>query len=159
MEKEKLQDLMLYWKPATAEDLLKRRTTNKSVTSDQLWRASLGDTVWVVTVEDGELFLLNRLYVGEVTNRMDAIKKLGASGIWGDTEYYAIALAGKEEPLKKISLGGVTDKLAFQSENAKSRKLNIFKGRVDPRQLQTMRILDDSTVGLLNRIWTGTYVT
>ena len=153
MEKEQQQDLMLYWKPDTAENILRGGGFLSSATSDQLYRASPGDTIWIVTVDDGELFLLNKLYVDETTNRMGAVKKLGITGIWGDTEYYAIAPVGKEEPLKKISLSSIADKLTFQTRSTSSRKLNLSKGRVNPQQLQTMRILDASSAGLLQKIW------
>lgn len=154
MVKASSQDLLLYWKPKTADDILKREDVLDYVASDQLRRASTGDVVWVVTVYDGELFLLSKLHIGAVTDRNGAIKQLGEKDVWGNKKHYAIAAPGKVESLKKISLGNVAHKLVFKSVNKESARLNIdAHGKVNAQQLQTMRTLEESSEDLLEQIW------
>ena len=83
MAKESPQELLFYWSPETADDVLSRESTLEYVASDQLCRASADDTIWIVTVHGGELFLLSKLYMDEVTNRIGVIKRLGLADVWG----------------------------------------------------------------------------
>ena len=154
MEKNNTQDLLLYWSPETGDDVLKREDILDYVASNQLKRASTGDVIWVVTVYSGELVLLGKLIVDIITDRKDAINRLGRKDVWGDKEYYAIAIRGKEEPLKKISLRNEAKKLVFISSNLKSTRLDIDeKGNTNAQQLQTMRILDNASAQLLEQAW------
>lgn len=154
MKKGNPQELLLYWSPDTAEDILKREEVLDHVASDQLKRASDGDVIWAVTVYDGELFLLGKLIVDIITDRNSAINRLGQKGVWGNKQHYGIAIPGKEEPLKKISLRNEAKRLVFISSNAKSTRLNVdYKNNVNAQQLQTMRILDTSSAQLLEQIW------
>ncbi|MFC1871378.1 hypothetical protein ACFLYF_03145 [Chloroflexota bacterium] len=156
MNKTTAQDLLLYWSPKTAKDVLKREDILDHVASDQLKRASIGDVIWVVTVYDGELFLLGKLIVDTITDRTGAMKRLGRKDVWGNKNHYGVAIRGKEEPLKKISLRNEIRKLVFISSNVKSNRLNIDdKGNVNAQQLQTMRILDNASAHLLDQIWKG----
>lgn len=154
MEKRHAQDLLLYWSPKTADDVLRRENTLDHVASNQLKRASTGDVIWVVTVYDGELVLLGKLIVDATTDRTGAIRRLGRNEVWGDMKCYAIAIRGKEEPLRKISLRDKATKLGFIASKATNTRLNIdHKGRVNPQQLQTMRILDSASAQLLDQVW------
>lgn len=154
MEKRHAQDLLLYWSPKTADDVLKREDILDHVASNQLKRASAGDVIWVVTVYDGELVLLGKLIVDATTDRAGAIRRLGRKEVWGDMKCYAVAIRGKEEPLRKIPLGDKAKKLGFVASKATNMRLNIdHKGRVNPQQLQTMRILDSASAQLLDQVW------
>ena len=152
MIKEEPQGLLLYWSPETAEDVLRREKMLDYATSDQFWRVKPGDTVWIVTVGKGELFLLGKLHVGDITNRIGAIQILGQGDMWGDKKYYAIAAPNTVEPLRKISLANIVGQLSFESKRSKNLKLGVGN-RVNAQQLQTMRLLDASSTGLLQRIW------
>jgi hypothetical protein len=105
-----------------------------------------------VTVDKGELFLLGKLHVGDITNRIGAIQILGQGDVWGDKKYYAIAAPNTVEPLRKISLANIVGQLSFESKRSKNLKLGVGN-RVNAQQLQTMRLLDASSTGLLQRIW------
>ena len=154
MEKNNTQDLLLYWSPETADDVLKREDILDYLASNQLKRASTGDVIWVVTVYSGELVLLGKLIVDIITNRKNAINRLGRKDVWGDKKYYAIAIRGEEEPLKKISLRNEAKKLVFISSNVKSTRLDIDKkNNTNAQQLQTMRILDNASAQLLEQVW------
>lgn len=50
------QDLLSYWKPETADVSLRGDYSLDHSASNQYWRVNVGDTVWIVTVRDGELF-------------------------------------------------------------------------------------------------------
>jgi len=154
MTKEEPQDLLLYWGPETADDVLSCERTLDHAASDQLWRTSPGDTIWIVTVRDGELFLLSKLYVDEVTNRMGAIKRLGVADVWGKKKHYAIARPNQIEPLKEVSITNIAEKLRFKATSKERTKLDLRSGgKVNAQQLQTMRILEESSAGLLEQVW------
>ena len=154
MLKNNTQDLLLYWSPETADDALKREDILDYVASNQLKRASTGDVIWVVTVYSGELVLLGKLIVDIITDHKGAIHRLGCKDVWGDKKYYAIAVRGKEEPLKKISLRSEAKKLVFISSSVKSTCLDIDdKNDTNAQQLQTMRILDNASAQLLEDVW------
>ena len=154
MEKSNTQNLLLYWSPETADDVLKREDILDYLASNQLQRASTGDVIWVVTVYSGELVLLGKLIVDVITDRKGAMNRLGQKDVWGDKKYYAIAIRGKEDPLKKISLRNEAKKLVFISNNVKSTRLDIDgKNNANAQQLQTMRILDNPSTQLLEQVW------
>lgn len=160
MAKESPQDLLLYWSPETADEVLSRERTLDHAASDQLWRTSTGDTIWIVTVRDGELFLLGKLYVDEVTNRIGAIKRLGAADVWGNKKHYAITPSNLIEPLKEVSITSIADKLRFKATSKKRTRLDLRSGgKVNAQQLQTMRILEESSVGLLEQMWSRVTMT
>jgi hypothetical protein len=148
------KDVMLYWSPKTTDDALSRKKPFDHAASDQLWRTSPGDTIWAVTVRNGDLFLLGRLYVDDVTNRMGAIRKLGATNVWGDKKHYAIAPANQIEPVKEVSIANIADKLRFKTTSKERMKLNLRSGgKVNAQQLQTMRVLENTSVELLEQVW------
>lgn len=154
MAKAEQRDVLLYWSPKTADQVLKHEDDLKYAASNQFWRISPGDIVWIVTVYEGELFLLNKLHVGEITDRPGAIKRLGEKDVWGNKDFYAIATAGMIEPLQKISLRDVARNLVFKSANDQSRRLTLDReGKVNAQQLQTMRILESSSIDLLEKLW------
>lgn len=156
MAKEYPQSLMLYWSPKTADDILGGENPLDHVVSNQLRRASAGDTVWVVTVYNGELFLLGKLSVAEVTSRRGAVERLGRPDVWGNREYYAVADKSTMEPLKKVPLRSVVEKITFQSATTRGKTLDLGSdGRINAQQLQTMRILTGSSVVLFQDMWSG----
>ena len=147
-------NFMLYWRPDTADSLLKKEELLDYVTSDQLGRVSQGDTIWVVTVKKGGLYLLGKVTISDVTSREIAIRRLRRSSVWGNKKYYAIAMPGTAEALKEISLRDVAGRLVFQSASTGSNRLHVdHEGKVNAQQLQTMRVLDETSVDLLQRIW------
>ena len=154
MVESKAQSLMLYWAPKTANDVLERERVLDYVASNQLKRASNGDVIWVVTVDSGELFLLGSLEVDIVTSRQNAISRLQRADVWGDLRYYAVAVRGREEPLKRISLSNEAGKLGFISSSEERTRLDIDgRNRTKPQQLQTMRILNDASAQMLEHLW------
>jgi len=122
--------------------------------SNQFSRVSPGDVIWVVTVRAGELFLLGKLHVGEITDRSGAMKRLGKTNVWGAKDFYAIADRGTVGPLQQISVHDLAKEIRFESANPETGKLTLDdKNKVNAGQLQTMRILKGSSAGLLQERW------
>jgi len=154
MEKGSAQDLLLYWSPSTAKGVLSREDILDYVASNQLKRADSGDVIWVVTAYDGELTLLGKLIVDVITDRNDAVNRLGRKDVWGDKSHYATAIPGKEAPLREISLRDLAAQLRFIASQPKSARLHIDEqNRVNAQELQTMRQLDSASAQLLERLW------
>lgn len=148
--------LLLYWSPKTAIDISKRETKIDHAASDQFSRVAAGDTLWIITVYDGELYLLNKLVVEEITNQLGAMKRLGAANVWGEKKYYALPHQNQIEPLKEISITSIADKLRFVSVSEGGEKLTLTdKGKVNAQQLQTMRVLEEVSVIILEQAWQG----
>ncbi len=145
------QDRTLYWKPKIALELLRQADSLDHVASDQLKTTHPGDTVWALTVINGELFLIGRLLVDIVTNRAGAISRLG-NKVWGNKQAYALAVPGTEEPLKKISLRNHAKGLVFMSKT--NKQLNVGPGGyVNGQELQSMRVLSSSSSQLFDQEW------
>lgn len=145
------QDRTLYWKPKVALELLRQADRLDHVSSDQLKTTRPGDTVWALTVINGELFLIGKLLVDIVTNRAGAIGRLG-NNVWGNKQAYALAVPGTEEALKKISLRNHAKNFVFVSKT--NNQLRVGPGGyVNGQELQSMRILTPSTSQLFDQEW------
>ena len=58
------------------------------------------------------------------------------------------------ELLKEVSISSIASSIAFRAISKPRTKLDLSnQGRVNAQQLQTMRILDESSAGLLERVW------
>jgi hypothetical protein len=146
-----MADFLLYWVPETANYELKVGRPLNHAASQQLRRVQSGDTLWIVTVFHGELTLLGRLVVDDITDTDEARQRLGTDDLW-DADYHAIAVAETEEKLSEINLSNIQGQLRFQSVQGKDR-LTVTDGRVRPQQLQTMRLLASQSAVLLQRLW------
>jgi hypothetical protein len=142
------RDLLSYWKPKTASNnaqdgdgLLEHSASN------QYGRLEIGDTVWLVTVREGDLYLLGRITVSRLLPREEALRAFPGEDLW-DAKYHICSEPGKAQPIKEIHLGHLTGKLRFQSLIGKDR-LVLTNGKVNPQQLQTMRILKSGVAPLL----------
>jgi hypothetical protein len=142
-----------YWKSESLELNLRAWPVLDHDASDQLYRVDSGDTIWVVTVQSGELILAGRLQVGaRVDSLEEAQRRLGRNDLY-PTTYHVIAKRGTKERLRKVNLMEVAEKLRFES--VKDR-LDLLNGSVDGRQLQVLRVLTPSSVEILNNKWSGT---
>jgi hypothetical protein len=139
------RNLLMYWKPETAEH--HRSPVLKYVAGEQLNRVSAGDTVWVVTVRAGGLFLIGRLRVGALTDQQGAARRLGTTDLWEASRY---ALTETPEPLQNLDITAISGLLRFRG---RSDRLQVKDGCVNPQQLQTMRILTPESVRLLAEEW------
>ncbi|MEN9936831.1 MAG: hypothetical protein RLZZ387_3410 [Chloroflexota bacterium] len=142
-----------YWVPDTAARELTRQRNPFSIGSEQLSprKVKLGDTIWVVTVEDGVFLLLGRVIVGEVIEgRAEAIARLGTDDIW-DATYTVLAEPGTIEPLQPVNISPIAEHLVFKSRSA--AKLTVVGGKVNPQQLQSTRELTPQSADLIEECW------
>jgi hypothetical protein len=142
------RDFLAYWKPETASNniscgdgLLAHSASN------QYGRLVVGDTVWIVTVRDGDLYLLGRILVAQLMDREEAARVLRSQNLW-DAKYHICCKHGTAQALKEIFVSHLAADLRFETRNGNNH-LDLKKGKVNPQQLQTMRLLDPSVVGLL----------
>jgi hypothetical protein len=142
-----------YWKPSTVDAELERQEGLSHVASDQLspQRVHSGDTLWIVTVFEGNLFLAGRLVVDQViVGQEAAVVFFGTSDLW-KARYHIAAQAGTVEPLRLIDLAEIATELTFQSKDAP--RLTIQNGRCNPQQLQSTRVLTPDAADLLTEVW------
>lgn len=143
-----------YWR--AAQVIRERQSPNPFVEhsgSEQLYKVNPNDTVWIVTVMNGELLLLGKIQVGAIVGQKEAEELLGTDNLWEAT-YHIIAKRGMAEPMRDINLMDIASQLRFNSPTGRDR-LSISRGRADGKQLQAMRQLTAESVGLLEAKWSG----
>src|SRR2546425_8716669 len=142
-----------YWKPRQVDSEVATGQSLQHSGSEQLNRVTAGSIVWVVTVRpQGQLHLVGRLVVGEIISYEEAKKRFG-SNVW-EARYQAIAQQGTEEPINEVSLMRIAKGLRFVSTTHRDR-LDIDGGRVDGKQLQSIRELTPWSASSIERIWYG----
>lgn len=147
------RDFMLYWRPETVDDNIAHRPMLTHAASNQLQRANPGDTLWIVTVRDGELFMVGRLKVAELTDSEGAKRRLGTDDLW-DAQYHAIAADSNAETICELSLADIGAAMRFESQS--NDRFVISDGKINAQQLQTMRMLTTDTAQMLTDKWTQT---
>lgn len=146
-----MADFFLYWRPETVDDELYRDRPFDHGGSSQFYRATPGDTIWIVTVRSGSLRLVGKLGVGFIVDTAEARRRLGTDDLW-DADYHAITPAGTEERLEELHLDHVVSLLRFDSPAGHDR-LTLTDGLVSAQQLQTMRRLTQESAQLVRLIW------
>jgi hypothetical protein len=142
-----------YWKSEQADRELATEPMLFHSASEQLNRVNVGDVVWIVTLRpQGQLNLIGRLSVGHVTTFEEAKKQLG--NVWEAT-YHVIAESGSEQSLREISLMPLAEELRFISSTQRDR-LVVIDGKVDGKQLQSLRQLTPESSVYMERLWSGT---
>lgn len=149
---DKPEQYMLYWGNAWRTGWL-AGVTLSHLGSEQLGRrkVAVGDTIWVVTVEAGRLYLLGRLVVGEfIVGQGNAEERLGETDLWV-ARYHVLSAEGTEEDFREVDITDIAEELRFHSERA--NRLHLVDHKVSWQQLQTMRTLTPATVALLESVW------
>lgn len=145
------RNFLLFWLPETVEFHLSCNYLLRNVGSSQIQRASVGDTLWIVTLSEGfELGLAGRLLVGEVIPRIVAQQRLGTTDLW-HSEFHALAERGTAERMKGVGLG--FDALELRFVDAHPDRFLISDGQITPDQLKRMRELDSHSARLMKEIW------
>lgn len=142
------RQLLSYWKPDTADANLQRGGPLDHAASNQYGSVGIGDTVWIVTVRGGELYLLGRILVGQVTDTAGAARVLQTSDLW-DANHHILSERGTSLTIQQIPIAHIAADLRFESRNGNDR-LAISKGMVNPQQLQRTRVLTAATATLLH---------
>jgi hypothetical protein len=125
-----------YWKPSTVDN--DGRSALMHSASNQYGRVDIGDTVWIVTLREGELELYGKLVVAKVCDQITAAIELKSDDLW-DASHHIIAKNGGLYPVK-MNIQKLAQKVRFNSATGKT-KLELVEGETNPAQLQTMREL------------------
>jgi hypothetical protein len=144
------REYLAYWKPATADHEIEKGGTLGHAASNQLARAKVGDTVWIVSILSGELILLGGITVGHVEDFEGAVAVLGSRDLW-EAGTHVIAVKGTDQPIQRLPITRLANRLRFESKG-KADRLTIEGGRVNPQQLQTMRVLTPDSAAMLREI-------
>jgi hypothetical protein len=142
---------LAYWRPSTVREILAgpRELLNHAA-GNQYERVKSGDTVWIVTAwPGGRLVLLGRVPVNEVVDHPTAMRRLRVKDLWKAT-HHILAVPERAEPVREVDLVDMAPALRFESHRD---RLDVSEGRVDGKQLQTMRQLTVKSAELLQRSW------
>jgi len=143
------KNYLQYWRPAQVNGARADTAIGHS-SSEQLGKVIAGDTLWIVTLFDGALTLCARLKVEWRGPREDAQAKLNTDDVW-EAAHHVIANEDIQ-PIRDVDLSDIASLLRFRSSSNRDR-LNVTDGRVDGKQLQSMRELTPESVDLLQQRW------
>ncbi len=147
-----MADFLLYWRPSTVE--------STPVDREQWWagssqfaedRVRSGDLIWAVTSFAAEdLCLVARIPVERVVHSRAAAVAIVGEDAWRDASHFAIGTKKSSRPKQDINLSKIARRLAFDTKDAKSRRLP--KG-FDGKNLQAMRRLTPESSAVLQQAW------
>lgn len=146
-----MAQFLAYWRPATLRDMLAgpKQLLNHAA-SNQYGRVEPNDTVWIVTAwPGGHLVLVGRIPVAEVVDHQTAVRKLRTKDLW-EASHHVLAVPDRAEPIREVDVLDIAPSLRFESERD---RLDLADGKVDGKQLQTMRTLTPASAELLKQAW------
>lgn len=143
----------LYWKIADFERHdLNRYKEATYAGSLQLKRVHAGDTLWLINVYHGRLFLLGRLRVAGVTpDRQQAQELVNTNKDWHEGDYYAIADKRDVEPLRENDITELVEQLVYVDMDTPLRPYPV-----DAMQFRALRELTSESATLINQVWRDT---
>jgi hypothetical protein len=142
-----MADFTTYWLPQQVRD---NQGALLDHAADNNFRdVAPGDTVWVVTVRQGELFLVGRIPVARVLDQADAEELLGGP-LW-EADFHIYCPKKRAEPAGLVPVGKETWKLSFVSDTSPS--LNPKAGKLDAQQVRRVRRLTPASAAILSRVW------
>lgn len=140
-----MRHFLAYWKPNQIPLMVGKPLDHAG--SAQFRRVSPGDVVWIVTVHDGRLKLLGRIWVTDVVSRKNAIKRFGDAY---DAPLHIVASPQTVLTTVEIDIQHLADQLEFES--AKHSKLSLEDAdHTDGKQLQALRRLTYGSAMMLAR--------
>lgn len=145
------QDFLSYWRPDTLDAVIESGGPLNHAASNQYGRVNNGDTVWLVTVRSGRLRLAGRIIVSQVTDQAGATRILGETDLW-EADYHILSVSGTEHQVTDLDIQQLAPQLRFDSAAGNDRLNVADDGVVSPQQLQTMRVLSPTSVGLLEEV-------
>jgi hypothetical protein len=144
-----MADFTTYWLPEQVRD--NRGTILDHAADNNFHDVEPGDTVWVVTVRRGELFLVGRIPVSHVLTQDGAERMLGQR-LW-DAEFHICCPRRKAETASLVPVGKDTWALSFISDT--SPRLIPKSGKLDAQQVRRVRRLTPAAAAIMNRVWTS----
>jgi hypothetical protein len=135
-----------YWKPEQVAFELKEPSGRPHfhTASDQFGKVQPGDILWTVTFESGRLKLVARLLVDEVVSLRSAKKRMANPF---PSRWHAFAVAGTEEPARKVDISAQAMKLRF--DGVVDRLPRGFAAQ----SFQSMRRLTPESARLIEDLW------
>jgi ADP-ribosylglycohydrolase len=142
---------LLFWRETSVTAAERLGRALDVISSNQLEGLRRGDTVWVATVEKGDLVVVGRMRVGEVIGREEAERRFGDDNIW-KSNFFAVALDSDSCELpRRIYLGDDAYELRFMEDDA-DRFVKI-DGRISRSQTRKMRQLTTGAAKMLVDVW------
>jgi hypothetical protein len=149
------RNFLAYWRPDTVDSVIERngRRALDHAASDQFGRVAKGDTVWLVTIREGQLRLVTRIVVERVTGQAGAARLLGCrpAELW-KAEYHIVAARGTKLRIMDTDISSLAPLLRFESAVGRDHLDVRDDGTVNPQQLQTMRELSPASANLLDAV-------
>ncbi len=145
-------DFLAYWKPSTVEVQVAKGGSQDHAASNQYRRVLPGDTVWLVTIRQGRLWLVTRIVVARVTSQTGAAAILNESPdeLWEAT-HHIVAAEGTAREIAERDIHHLASQLRFMSAGGNDR-LTLDEDEdnaVNAQQFQTMRVLSPASAELL----------
>jgi hypothetical protein len=138
------RDYLSYWRSDTIDQLPKPFLLNHGA-SNQYDRVSTGDTVWIVTVRNGDLRLVGNILVDLVTTYDEARIILNTDSLW-PAKYHIISTQENAMTSCDLSLSDIVGELRFDHEDD---RLHPENGLIDAQQVRVMRPLTTESGALL----------
>jgi hypothetical protein len=144
------RDFLAYWKPSAVDRQKEKRGRLAHAAGNQYRRTRPGDTVWLVTVREGQLRLVTRIVVGHVTDQAGAARLLGCkpAELW-DADWHIVATKGTELGIVDADIQHLARSLRFESAGGHDRLAVDDEGTITVQQLQTMRVLSPASADSL----------
>lgn len=145
-----------YWKNVTWDNLaIDRRGMPLNYAGGNLFRkrgVKVGDSVYVITVIEGKLFLGGRIDVTAVLDAPEAKRTLGVSRIWEANDHVIMteAIARPFTPFNMVP-DHATKQLFFQNRRGEVPLTFRGDGELDQQTLRGVRELAVSSAHLLDR--------
>jgi len=145
------RQFLAYWKPEGLNFLQYTQFKVPYLGSDQLAKRGIkaGDRIWATTLRGERLNMIAPLVVGEIVGPERARELIGASAIY-QSKWYAIG-AGDAQTVRQFSIDELVDQIRFVGSN--DHLMRTGQGRVDAKQLQTIRELTEDSANLLEGVW------
>ena len=142
-----MADFTTYWLP---QQVRNSRGVLLDHAADNNFRdVQPGDTVWIVTVRQGELFLVGRISVVRVLDQAGAERLLNER-LW-EADFHVYCPRRRSERARVVPLGKDTWNLSFVSDT--SPRLISKSGKIDAQQVRRVRRLTPAAAVILNRVW------
>ena len=156
IEEEPLQErhFLQYWVPEqVAKDLATGRELEHGGSNQyDLRGVSVGDVVWIVTVRrTGQFILAGRIGVDQIVTHDEAVAMFPDNEVF-DRRLHIVASRENAELMAEIEIDDIAEELRFDSDQD---RLTLVGGRVDAKQLQTMRRLTAGSASLIANKWTS----
>lgn len=145
------RQFILFWRDTSVTAQERTGRVLDVVSSNQIQEVMRGDTLWIVTLDEGALVLCGRMQVGEVVDRFVAEERFGKGEVW-KSDWFAIALNEDNcELLRRINLGELAFELRFMEDDA-DRFISV-DGRISRKQTRKLRELTSASAELLTESW------